>query len=200
MIFSKNSAESQYLTSYDDFISSLIGNDLVLEIEYESDSVTEDAFFAITFNGVLVKKINLVEEMSKIRLDLIPGNGPQVLELSMFDKGPNDTRVENGVIVKDTFLKLTDLKINNYRLVDDYDFFFNKTEYIRHRDNEKIQPSNGFWENATLKITFDLPFDLWYNTTSLKNANLSETLKFRSANDELDLLIAELEQSLKKLI
>jgi hypothetical protein len=172
----------------------------VLEIEYESDSVTENAFFAVTFNGVLAKKINLIKEMSKIRLDLIPGNGPQILELSMFSKGPNDTRVENGVIVKDTFLKLTDLKINNYRLVDDYDFFFNKTEYIRHRDNEKIQPSNGFWENATLKITFDLPFDLWYNTTSLKNANLSETLKFRSANDELDLLIADLEQSLKKLI
>jgi hypothetical protein len=200
MIFLKNSAENQYLTSYDDFIISLVGNELVLELDYESDSVAADAFFAVTFNGVMVDKINLVDEMRKIRLELVPGVGTQVLELSMFGKGPNDTRVENGQIVKDTFLKLTDFKINNYRLLDDYDFFFNKTEYIRHRDNEKIQPSDGFWENATLKISFDLPFDLWYNTTSRKNSALSETLKFRSANDDLDLLIADLEQSLKKLI
>jgi len=200
MISLKNSAESQYLTSYNDFITGLVGNDLLLEIKYESDSVTDNAFFAVTFNGVMVKKINLINEMSEIRLELMPGNRTQVLELSMFDKGPGGTVVENGVIVKDTFFKLTDLKINNYRLIDDYDFFYNKTEYIRHQDNEKIQPSIGFWENATLRIKFDLPFDLWYNTTSLKNANLSETLKFRSDLDELDLLISDLEQSLKKLI
>jgi hypothetical protein len=200
MISLKNSAESQYLTSYNDFITGLVGNDLLLEIEYESDSVTDNAFFAVTFNGVMIKKINLIDEMSEIRLELMPGNVTQVLELSMFDKGPGGTVVENGVIVKDTFFKLTDLKINNYRLIDDYDFFYNKTEYIRHQDNEKIQPSIGFWENATLRIKFDLPFDLWYNTTSLKNANLSETLKFRSDFDELDLLISDLEQSLKKLI
>ena len=113
MISLKNSAESQYLTSYNEFITGLVGNDLLLEIEYESDSVTDNAFFAVTFNGVMVKKINLIDEMSEIRLELMPGNGTQVLELSMFDKGPGGTLVENGVIVKDTFFKLTDLKINN---------------------------------------------------------------------------------------
>jgi hypothetical protein len=118
----------------------------------------------------------------------------------MSAKGPNDTLVQNDVIVKDTFLKLTDLRINNYKLLDDYEFFYNKTVYIRHSDNEKIYPSNGFWQNATLKIVFDLPFDLWYNNISTKNAVLSESLKFRTTKNDLELLVEDLEQSLKKLI
>jgi hypothetical protein len=200
MTFFKNSAESQYLTSYDDFIAGLIPNDLVLELEYESDAVSEGAFFCVTFNDTVIKKISLTEEKSKICLNLIPTKGHQVLELSMSAKGPNDTLVQNDVIVKDTFLKLTDLKINNYKLLDDYEFFYNKTVYIRHSDNEKIYPSNGFWQNATLKITFDLPFDLWYNNISTKNAVLSESLKFRTTKNDLELLVEDLEQSLKKLI
>ena len=66
MTFSKNSAESQYLTSYDDFIAGLIPNDLVLELEYESDTVSEGAFFCVTFNDTVIKKISLTEEKSKI--------------------------------------------------------------------------------------------------------------------------------------
>jgi hypothetical protein len=47
---------------------------------------------------------------------------------------------------------------------------------------------------------FDLPFDLWYNNISTKNAVLSESLKFRTTKNDLELLVEDLEQSLKKLI
>lgn len=200
MSSSKNSAENQYLTSYDDFIASLVPDVLVLEVEYESDTVSSDATFVIAYNSVEIKKINITRETSRLMLNLIPGNGSQVLELSMSGKGPNDTLVQNDLIVQDTFLKLLDLKINNYKLLDDYEFFYNKTLYTRHSDNQTIQTSNGFWENATLRIEFDLPFDLWYNNTSTKNAGLSDSLKFRTTKNDLDLLVEELEQSLKKLI
>jgi hypothetical protein len=148
---------------------------------------------------VIVNNFVIIKEVSNLIMRLVPSQGPQVLELCMTGKGPNDTLVENGNIVKDTFLKLKNLKINNYTLLDDYDFFFNKAEYIRHADDAKMQPMTGFWDNASLKIVFDLPFDLWYNSVSTKNAAISESLKFRAAND-LDSLIKDLEQSLKKLI
>ena len=200
MTFSKNSAENQYLASYDDFVAGLVPDDLVLEIEYESDCVDNDGVFFVKFNSNQIVNVPLVNHSSVLRLNLIPTTGAQTLEIGMTGKKPNSTIVQDGKIVKDTFVKLLDLRINNYKLLDDYKFFFDRTQYVKHENQEKTTPMNGFWQDASLTIEFDLPFDLWYNSVSTKNVILSESLQFRTAKNDLDSLVEELEQSLKKLI
>ena len=198
MISIKNTAENQYLTNYNDFIDSLVPNDLFLEIEYESDSVTGNSYFCVKYNNAIVDNFKIKKEVTNLKLELIPGTGLQTLEISMTGKGSEDTVVQGGAIVKDTFIKLLNLKINNYKLLDDHDFFLNKFEYIKHKDNAKIIPMDGFWEDATLQITFELPFDLWYNSTSTKNAAISEGLKFRVSHN-IESMIQDLEENLKHL-
>lgn len=195
----KNSAENWYLNNRDAFIFELLVPELFLEIEYESDSVDDLTHFYIKFNDEIVSDVVLKNNTSNLILKLDPIIGKQILEISMSGKKSGSTVVENGVIVKDTFIKLLDLKINNYKLLTDYDFFRDNFEYILHKDNTKISPAAGFWEDATLKIVFDFPFDLWFNTTSTKNSVISDTLKLRTVSD-LNSLIKDLEQSLKKLI
>jgi hypothetical protein len=130
---------------------------------------------------------------------LAPDSKKQTLELSMQNKRPNATIVNNGVIVKDTFVKLLGFKINNYDILGDIDFYQKILKYKSHRKNEYLVPMPGFWEDATINLEFDNPFDLWYNTTSTKNIVISDSLKHQTAND-LDVLIKELEESIQKLI
>lgn len=194
-----NSAEKQYTTDYSDFINSIIPCDLVLEIEYESDAVFERTYFSIKHNGQIAKKFNLQKETSNLTLNLPYTKGPQVVEMSMFNKGIRDTQVENGQIVKDTYIKLLNLKINNYTLLEDYNYLNNYAEYKKHKSNAQISPMFGFYEDATLKLTFANPFDLWYNAISTKNKEVSASLQYRKANN-IDSLVQNLEKSLQKLI
>lgn len=195
----KNSAENWYLTNCNDFIDGLVSNELFLDVEYESDSVDYSAYFFIKFNDCIIKKLKLAKEVTKLTLNLIPTTGVQILELGLIGKLPGGTLVQDGIIIKDTFVKLIDLKINNYKLLHDFNFFFNKTEYTKLQNFKKIKPLDGFWEDASLKIKFEVPFDLWYNNVSTQNTTDSASLKFRTSDNHDD-LHSDLEKSLKKLL
>lgn len=199
MNFSKQSAKHQYYHNCDDFISSLMPTDLLIEVEYESDSVHKDTKFHIRHNNKTVYDCFLKNETNSIKLNLISNSKKQTLEMSMLNKKLNSTVVDNGVIVKDTFIKLLGFKINNYDILGDINFYQKMLTYKIHQTDEYLVPMSGFWEDATIILEFDNPFDLWYNNVSTKNAVISNSLKHQSTNN-LDVLIKELEENIQKLI
>jgi hypothetical protein len=199
MNFNKRSAEHQYYHNCDNFILALIPENLLIEIEYESDSVHQDTKFCIQHNNKIVHDWLLKTETNSLKLNLESDSKRHILKMSMLNKRPDATIVDNGIIVKDTFVKLLGFKINNYDILGDINFYQKIVKYKSHQKNEYLIPMPGFWEDATIILEFDNPFDLWYNTVSTKNVVISESLKHQAAND-LDLLIKELEESVQNLI
>ena len=199
MNFNKQSAEHQYYHNCDNFILALIPENLLIEIEYESDSVHNATTFCIQHNNKIVHDCFLKKETNFLKLNLMSDSKQHTLKMSMLNKKPDATIVDNGVIVKDTFVKLLRFKINNYDILGDIDFYQKIFKYKSHRKNEYLVPMSGFWEDATIILEFDNPFDVWYNTVSTKNVVISDSLKHQSAND-LDVLIKELEESVQNLI
>lgn len=199
MNFNKQLAEHQYYHNFDNFILGLMTENVLVELEYESDSVHKDTKFCIRYNNKTVHECFLKKETNSIKLNLVSDSKKQTLEMSMLNKRPDATIVDNGVIVKDTFVKLLGFKINNYDILGDINFYQNTLKYKSHQKNEYLVPMSGFWEDATITVEFDNPFDVWYNTVSTKNVVISDSLKHQSAND-LDVLIKELEESIQNLI
>jgi len=197
MNFSNQTAEKQY-NQLDSFINRLIPNDINLLIACESQTAIHNPSLLVTFNNIVVYDQQLTDGVHAIKLSLTPTNETeQLLSISMYGKTTRDTIVENGEIVKDTSIKLSKLNINNYSLLDDYDFFNGYFSYITEHEVEQA-PMSGFWSNSTLELKFDNPFDLWYNSISKKNVLISNSMKHRTAQD-LNGLINNLEASLKKL-
>jgi hypothetical protein len=197
MTFSKQTAEIYY-QQLDEFVSELMPGGVNLLVECEAQTAINSPSLCINFNDDVVYARQLTDGVHIIELSLIPKTTiGQRLSISMQGKTPRDTIVEHGKIIKDTSIKLLKLNINNYSLLDDYDFFNQRFSYI---DENRIAqtPMSGFWSNSHLELAFDHPFDFWYNSTSKKNASISSMMRHRAA-DNLDELISNLETSLKKL-
>jgi hypothetical protein len=126
--------------------------------------------------------------------------GKQVsLEISLSGKGINDTVVDQqGKIIKDTFVVLDKLYINNFDILSDYDFFYNKFQYVNNDNNHCENVKMGFWSNSTLRLDFDLPFAFWYANNSDKNSKLSGGLQFSDSAHSVEFL-NKLIASVKKL-
>lgn len=195
MIFLNNTAKLNY-NNIDNFLETLFSKNINLELEYESDYVTKQPSISITLNGIDVFK-EQCKTSNTLKLSLPALQKENNLKISMMGKLDNDTLVENGKIVKDTYVKLCKLHINNYSLLDDYDFFYQKFVYI-DQDGHKHQAMSGFWSNSSLILNFDMPFDMWYNSVSNKNRAVSDTLKHQEA-ENLEKLISTLEKSVMKL-
>ena len=198
MIFSNQTAEKQY-NQLDSFINSLISSDINLLIACESQTAVNSPSLLVKFNNTVVYDQQLTDGVHAIKLSLTSNSGTsQLLAISMYGKMSNDTIIENGVIVKDTSIKLSKLNINNYSLLDDYDFFNEYFSYVNGNEEEQA-PMTGFWSNSKLELSFDNPFDVWYNSISKKNVSISSMMRHRAANN-IDELVADLEASLKKLV
>ena len=198
MIFSNQTAEKQY-NQLDSFINGLIPNDINLLIACESQTAVNSPCLLVKFNNNIVYDQQLTDGVHAIKLPLTPTtNTSQLLSISMYGKTSRDTIVENGEIVRDTTIKLLKLNINNYSLLDDYDFFNKCFVYVNEHEVEQA-PMTGFWSNSKLELSFDNPFDVWYNSISKKNVSISSMMRHRAANN-IDELVADLEASLKKLV
>ena len=198
MISSKQTAENYY-NQLNNFIIELMPNDVTLLIECESQTGINSPSLSVKFNNNIEYDQQLTDGVHCIELSLTPDNPAlQRVSISMYGKTPRDTIVENNQIVRDTSIKLLNLRINNYSLLDDYDFFNNYFVYIDEAGTEQ-NPMSGFWSNSSLDLVFKAPFDFWYNAVSNKNISISNSMKHRTAQD-LDGLINNLEESLKKLV
>ena len=197
MTFSNQPAENCY-KQFDRFINGLMPDAIDLQIECESQTAINSPGLRIKFNDIIVYDQKLTDGVHNISVTMTPNNKQsQVLSISMYGKTNRDTIVENGVIIKDTNIKLSKININNYSLLDDYDFFNENFLYV-NEDKEQA-PMTGFWSNSRLELQFDNPFELWYNSVSKKNVLISSMMRHRAAHN-LDELVVDLEASLKKLV
>lgn len=198
MTFSKRPAENCY-EQFDRFINGLMPGSIDLQIACEAQTANNSPGLHIKYNNSVVYDQKLADGVHDINVTLTPNNEKsQLLSISMYGKTSRDTIVENGVIVRDTSIKLLKLNINNYSLLNDYDFFNENFSYV-DEDEVEHAPKTGFWSNSRLELSFDNPFDLWYNSISKKNVSISSMMRHRAAHN-LDELVTDLEASLKKLV
>jgi hypothetical protein len=190
-----NSAKEIY-EQFDDFIAQLIGKDLELQILIEVNAFDKPAQFYINFHGVDVFDKEFASGTYLIQLNLKQSLALQTLRFGMRNKEDNETIVDNGQIIKDKFIVLKQFKLNNYLLTDDYDFMYNKLQYVDTKNNVLEDVKFGFWKNCYIEMQFTSPFDLYYNNFSNLNQNFAESLKFRNNNYDITNTLIE---SLKKL-
>jgi hypothetical protein len=121
------------------------------------------------------------------------------IEISMLGKQTGDTILENDNIVKDKFIMIDNLKINNYNITSDPDLFYNKFEY-KNNDTNKIESvKSGFWSNSSLILKFSMPFTKWYQENSLRNTVLSDQMKYLDSKGLVDQQYQKLIEKLKLL-
>ena len=109
-----------------------------------------------------------------------------LLKFGMLDKNLlTDTKVENGQIVQDKFIELVEFSVNNFDLVRDYDFFYNKLKYYNHDQGQYTQVSNGFWFNSEIVMEYESPFIQWYTENTHKNTQVSPTMIHRASSTEV---------------
>jgi hypothetical protein len=195
MISSIKTAKWNYY-KIDQFFDSLCSKKINIDLEYESDYVTNQPKICIFLNGVEVYS-ELCTAQGHISLALDANDKENELRLTMTGKLPGDTIVEDGIIVKDTYLKFSKLHINNYSMLVDYDFFYEKFIHV-NEDASFAKAMMGLWSNSSLMLRFHMPFDIWYNSISKKNCAVSDTLRHQDA-ENIDHLINTLEQSVTKL-
>ena len=153
-------------------------NNIDLELELEV-STKDTARFFITHNQQIVYDQNLSAGPHQIQMQLVCDQSNQ-LRMGMSGKDSvKDTVVLDGQIVQDKFIRLTKFNIDNFDLLRDYDFFYNKLQYFNHDQNQYTSVSDGFWFNSELVIDYYSPFILWYTDKTNKNTQISPSLMHR---------------------
>lgn len=176
----------QLVANFDSFFETLCREEfLMIELEVTASECKGNPRLIVGVNNRLIYSDALSEGRHHIPIEIDTKEINTVdLRISMQEKQINDTLVKNGDIIKDKFIKIDGLKINNYDIMADPELFYKKFEYIN--DNSGILESvkSGFWTNASLILRFDIPFTQWYQEHSTKNINLAEQMKYLE-NDEL---------------
>lgn len=181
------------LQNIDDFLTSLIPNELTFEINYESSTVKNQCRLVILINNTVIADKILVDETSSLTFK-VPKQTNIKFEVKMLDKHEYDTLVEGDKIVKDTYIKFHNIFINGYDILVRHNFLKKYVEYIENNNVSDFKP--GFWGNNSFCLTFDWPFEFYFNDKT-KNDD-----KFAMANltdQSIETLKNELIISLQKL-
>ena len=135
--------------------------------------------FTVRVNQQILLDKELSEGQHQFDLDCQTKNCKEAsIEISMSGKGPKDTIVKDGNIIKDKFIQIEKILINNYDMISDSELFYSKFKYFNNGTEVNVTP--GFWHNnSTLKLDCSLPFTLWYTENTTKNISLSNNLEFR---------------------
>jgi len=75
-----------------------------------------------------------------------------LIKITLTNKGPNDTQVENDIIVKDKFVKLVEFKIDGVRIDADQLYL-----HGRFKDQGHNVKQNGLYKNGTYTFYFENP-------------------------------------------
>jgi hypothetical protein len=197
----KKISNQREFENLDNFFETLIPSAIKIEFVLKVEVVTSNPRFLVTIDDCILFNDVLDEGLHNITLDTVklePGK-KSVLTLSMSGKNKHDTICHNDVIVKDTFILIEKITINNFDILLDTDFFYRYFACTDNSTNESISVSNGFWSNSSLTMTFDNPFELWYNSKSTKNIELAGPLKFQNGLDRVEDELARLLDNLEKL-
>jgi hypothetical protein len=122
-----------------------------------------------------------------------------VIEISMSEKGLKDTAIKDGKILKDKFIVIDQMIINNYDIFSDIDLFYEKFKYRNNINNMEEPVKSGFWQNSSLILKFELPFCLWYQQNTSRNITLSENLEYQDKKMLAEHQYAELVEKVKLL-
>ncbi len=191
----------QEFENIDNFFKTLTPSVIKIEFVLKVEAVTSNPRFLVTVDDCILFNDTLAEGVHNITLDTVelePGK-KSTLSLSMSGKNQHDTICHNDTIIKDTFILIEKFTINNFDILLDSDFFYRYFSCTNNSNNESISVSNGFWSNSSLTMTFDNPFELWYNSKSTKNIELAGPLKFQNGLDRVEDELARLLDNLEKL-
>ena len=165
---------------FDEFVHSLCDTKLRIRIEVEAEIANLPVFLDIKCNETCLKKQQITAGKHCIDLDHDTINtNESVISIAMLGKNSRDTVVREGKIIKDTWIQLKKLEINNFQLLEDYDFFHANFKYYNIDDAVEEPVKMGFWRNSSLSLSFENPFDLWYQKKTKKNIRLHSNLKHR---------------------
>jgi len=184
------------LQNIDDFLTSLITDEMIFKIDYESSTVKNQCRLLVLINDMLVVNKTLVDEASTLTIGFfrIPKQSKIKFEVKMVDKHEHDTLIEGNKIVKDTYIKFNNITINGYDILRNHNFLIKYVEYIENNVLSNFKP--GFWGNNSFSLTFDWPFEFYFNDKTKNND------KFSMANltdQSIETLKNELLISLQKL-
>lgn len=174
------------LLEIDAFVKSLCKTWISIDVEIEAVISDQPVLLEIEINTEQLLKQEISQGSHRINLRYDTKNITDCgLTFRMSNKASTDTVIEHGRIIKDTCITITNLKINDFLLSQDYDFFQDFFEYFNHDDGIKEPAKLGFWKNSSLILNFQTPFDLWYQTKTTKNIELHDNLKYREITSEL---------------
>lgn len=155
---------------------------LELEVSTAKDSLVG---FTVEFNQNSVFKIFYTKGIYNVDLHLPYDCKENEIKLTMFNKSKvHDTLVQDGLIVEDTNIQIIKFHINNFDILGDADFYYNKFYYFDNDIGQSTQVKTGFWSNATLGLKFHKPFVQWYQEHTSKNAVVADSLEFMTSKQD----------------
>lgn len=195
-----NNAE-QIVNNFDSFFEFLIVEDILLiELDVIASECKGNPHLIVKLNDTILYSNQLIEGRHSIKIETdVKGLLESSIEISMLGKHTNDTLLENGIIVKDKFIMIKNLIINNYNITSDPDLFFNIFEYKNNNTNKFESVKCGFWNNSSLILKFSMPFIKWYQENSKKNTELSDQIKYTDYKGPIPQQYKELIKKLKLL-
>jgi len=133
------------------------------------------------FSGGIEKEIEL-----NFVLDIETRNK---LTIGLSGKSSKDTVIDaSGNITADKYIEVTDLQLDKFDLLRDYDFFRQHTKYYNHDSALYEEPKPGFWNNADLEINWQDSWLIWYNSKSTKNSVMSTEMEFQNSSHKHQLV------------
>jgi hypothetical protein len=180
------------LQNIDEFLLDFLSEEIIVTVNYESSRVTEGSKFIIEFNNekVLDKFIDIeTNSFTFVR----PKQIKNQLTIRMLGKKPFDTVVKDGIIIKDTYIKLENIFINRYELKQD---FLKKHAIYKDKNNNIIEFMSGFWHDGCITLEFDWPFEFWFNDKEKHDHNYAMA---NLTDQSIEVLKNELGISLRKL-
>lgn len=169
----------EHLANFEQFVNKLTHkNSLELDLTVVASECNGMPNLQILKDGNLIynKLLNNGTHVIKLQLPQCDTNN---LSFKMNNKdAATDTKVINGNVVEDKFIEIKSLKIDNYDLCADPDFFRSQIEYVDDLAG-KVDVKFGFWNNSTMSLSYPKEFQLWYQQQSSKNSSLESESAYR---------------------
>lgn len=169
-----------------------------LEIELETFTVNSDPFVQIKINETSLFNGPLTEGTYSF-VETVDAQELNSIRILLNGKGPSDTIVENGVIIKDKCVKFKRFRINNVDILNPVIYY--KIVAMFENFQKSTDTTFGlFKNNQLLEIIFPKNFLVWINRqdigidkswSQIQNNSFTDT-KIEDLLDKLELLIEQI--------
>lgn len=156
------------INNIDNFLDSLTESQTITIKVGLAATISKPVGFIIKFNDQVITQQTLSASSDILNTFSVNFNRENTLDLTLEGKGDNHTVVnDQGEIVEDSFVMLTNLEIDSYDILADEEFINVNSTYI------PVQPFyKGFWHNSTFSLTIKTPFIDWYNQQTTRNTTV----------------------------